>query len=177
VFSGTQSVVTGDYLVVEIGMYPTRGETFRIALEHFSLRINGKKQTLAAQTPGFVAASVKYADWERRPTLVGSAGSGDAGVIIGRPRQTERFPGDPRPRQERLPDPPKIPGHEDRSGVEKEPPKTPADMINEEALIDGDYSVPVRGYLYFPFKGKPRSLTAVDLEYQGPAGKATLKLK
>src|SRR5262249_30321850 len=84
-----------DYLVVEAGVQPARGAHPLLAATHFTLRVNGKKSALLSQTPEMVAASVKYDDWERRPGVEASAGMGNTGVIIGRPRQTERFPGDP----------------------------------------------------------------------------------
>ncbi|MGH9661924.1 MAG: hypothetical protein ACRD96_25475, partial [Bryobacteraceae bacterium] len=87
-----------DYLVVEVALF-ARADSIDIKAGAFTLRMNGKKQPIFSQTPGTVAASLKYPDWEQRPTVVGSAGAGDAGVILGAPRRTERFPGDPRPGQ------------------------------------------------------------------------------
>ncbi len=159
-----------DYLVVDVALFPAKGATLAVALGHFRLRLNGKKETLAPTTPGFVAAAFKYPDWERRPGVVATAGP----VIIGRPRTTERFPGDPRPGQERLPNPPRAP---DSSGVEREERASPAEVVVNEALAEGEVDRPVRGFVYFFHKGKTKSLKKVELLYEGPAGKAALSLQ
>ncbi|MBI3208468.1 MAG: hypothetical protein HYZ37_06160 [Candidatus Solibacter usitatus] len=112
-----------------------------------------------------------------RPRMEASAGVGSIDVIAGRPRRTERFPGDPRPQQDRLPAPPKVPANEDRSGVEREAPITPAEAIVRGALPEGEVSKPVRGFLYYAYKGKPGSAKKVELVYSGPAGDAVIALR
>ncbi len=166
-----QSFLARDYLVVEVGLYPAKGTTLVVSNSHFTLRLNGKKSVLIAQPPAFVAASLKYPDWEYRPSVIAVAGVGDAGVILGRPQRTERFPGDPVPSRERLPDPPKAPSPQDRSGLEKTPVR-PEEVAVEEALPEGEISRPVRGYLYFHYKGKTKSIRSVELVYNGPGGAA-----
>lgn len=170
------NAVLRDYIAVEVGILVPKGRRILLTSGQFLLRINGKKQPQMSQTPGMVAAAVKYEDWERRPVLTGSAGMGDAGVILGRPRQTERFPGDRRPTQDRLPAPPKAPGAEDRSGIEKQPQLAPDEIIIRQALPEGEAAGFVRGMLYFPFKGKIASIQKLDLIYEGPSGAAVLKL-
>jgi hypothetical protein len=175
VFARGGNVLLQDYLAVEVGLYPNKGVELKVAIEQFALRLDGKKDFVLAQSPGFVAAAQKHPDWERRRHLEAAAGMGDAGVIVGQPRPTERFPGDPRPQQTRLPAPPRAPQPEDRSGQEKTPPRTPEEMIAGEALQEGEFSKPVRGYVYFPYKGKqPKT---VEMIYNGPAGSTTLKLR
>lgn len=177
VFGRDDSALTPDYLTVDVALYPPKGKTISVAASQFRLRVNGKKQPLYSQTPGMVAASLRYPDWEQRPTVLVGAGAGDAQVILGRPQPTERFPGDPRPQQGRLPPPPKAPTDQDRSGIERPPARSPADIVTEEALPEGDYTFPRHGHLYFPFKGKTASLKSVELLYEGPAGKAALVLR
>jgi hypothetical protein len=83
-FGGDAGMFTAeDYLVVEVAVFP-KGDLL-LANSHFTLRLNGKKQALVAQPPQFVSAAIKYDDWERRPTMVGTAGVGDGGVIVGAP--------------------------------------------------------------------------------------------
>lgn len=171
-----QTLVTQDYLVVEVALYPAPGQPLLVSDAQFTLRLNGKKQVLHAQAPGFVAASLKYPDWERRPSLVGYGGLGDAGVIIGRPEQTERFPGDNRNSRTRLPAPPRAPAPEDPSGLPKEEVPPPDQLVVEAALPGGAARGPVGGYLYFAHKGKTRSIKTLELLYEGPAGKAVLPL-
>jgi hypothetical protein len=177
VFAAGQSFVTPDYLVIEVAVYPAAGEPRVVSTGDFMLRINGAKRLVLAQPPGFVAASLKYDDWTRRPTLVGTAGTGGADVIIGRPRRSERFPGDPASR-ERLPAPPRAPGEENRSGQDTPPPPRAEDAVNEYALPEGSTASPVSGYLYFAFKGKPASIRSLELVYKKTGGnEVTLRLR
>jgi len=169
-----RSAVLRDYLVIEVGFFPAKGKSLLLSTGQFSLRVNGKKIPLLAQTPGMVAASVKYEDWEVRPTVMATGSVGNAGVILGRPQGAERFPGDRRPTQDRLPPTPRAPGQEDRSGIEREPEVKPEEMVSRAALPEGDTAQPVRGYLFFPFKGKTSSIKKLALVYGGPAGEIEL---
>jgi hypothetical protein len=172
VSAGGQMIVTPDYLVVEVTVTPPRDEEILVSSGHFTLKMNGKRQVLFAQTPAFVAASLKYPDWERRPSLVAQAGP----VIVGRPEITERFPGDPVPGRTRLPAPPRAPAPEDRSGLEKEEVR-PADLVVQAALPEGPAKSEVKGYLYFPYRGAIKKIKSLQLIYRGPAGDADLKLR
>lgn len=175
-FSGhNQSFVTKDYLVVEVALFPVAGSRLSVENGQFALRLNGKKQTILPQAPGFVAASLKYPDWENRRSAVATVGAGNGEVIVGAPERVERFPGDPRPRQTRLPNPPKAP-EEDRSGLEKEPAARADEVAVESALEEGEISGARSGYLYFPYKGKTKGIKSLELIYQGPAGAVTVRL-
>jgi len=168
-----------EHLVVEVAVYGAAGEPAAVSNSQFTLRLRdqkGKKQILHPQLPSFVAASLKYPDWERRPTVVAGAGVGEAGVIIGRPEMRERFPGDPRPGQSRLPAPPRAPEPEDRGGLGGKEQVRAEEAVLELALREGPVSRPASGYLYFPFKGKTKSIRGAELEYAGPAGTASLPL-
>jgi hypothetical protein len=139
-----QTFVADKYLTVEVALYPPRGESLMVSTGNFSLRLNGKKQALVPQAPGFVAASLKYPDWQQERRLEGYGGIGNAGVIIGRPRPTERFPGDPTARTP-LPPAPRAPEPDNPSGMEKQPP-SPADVVAvESSLPEGPASGPVSG--------------------------------
>lgn len=176
--SGGQMHFVPGYLVVEAAIFPPTGAGPVISNGQFRLRLNGKKQLLFAQTPGIVAASLKYSDWERSPTVLGSARSGDAAVILGRPGRTERFPGDPRPRQDRLPAPPRAPQPEDPSGSVRPPAKAAHEAAVEYALPEGPAEGPVSGYLYFAWKGNPKGIKSAELLFEAAGGsKAILKLQ
>ena len=164
--------IAPDYLVVEVALYGKADEKFEVNAGRFTLRVNGKKSVLLPQSPGMVAASIKYADWEMRRGVEMSAGVGDADVVLGRPRPTERFPGDPRPGQERLPQPPQAPEQENRSGMEKQAKVKPEDAVVAAALPEGTVRGPVSGYLYFAYKGKAGKIKSLELLYDG----AVLKL-
>lgn len=47
-----------DYLVVEVGVFPSSGEGVRIASRQFSLSLNHGKRLDASDAPGMVAASI-----------------------------------------------------------------------------------------------------------------------
>lgn len=168
--------VVPDHLVVEIAVYPALGQRPAISAGSFTLRWNGKKTAIMAQSPGFVAAAFKYSDWTQRPQLTGDVGVGDTDIAINRPRPVERFPGDPRDRQTRLPRPPRAPDPEDRSGLDKSRAKRPEEVVVEAALPEGEVQGPVAGYLYFPFKGKTKSIRSLELLYDGPGGPVKLRL-
>jgi hypothetical protein len=126
-----------------------------IDLRRFVLRVNGKTPLLT-QTPGFVAASMKYPDWQMRPNLQAGVGMGDRGILIGRPRPAARFPGD------RRPDIGNPPG---RTTIDS-PPKEEMDyvrLVEDASLPEGKRIKPVAGYLYFPFDGKLKSVKTVEL--------------
>ncbi len=169
---GRQTFIAQDYLVVEVAMFPIRGARVVVNAGHFSLRVNGAKHVLEPQGPEFVAANLKYPDWETRPRMEASAGP----VIFGRPTSVERFPGDPRPGQERLPNPPKAPP-DDPSGQEREPSVSAEELVVQTALPEGEAAGPVSGYLYFPYKGKVTKIRSLELQYAAPAGRASLVLK
>jgi hypothetical protein len=172
--AGNQTFVAADYLVVEVAVFPAKDEPAAIRGSSFTLRLNGKKLTLPPVAPGFVAASLKYPDWELHPRAEASAGVGDAGVILGRPPAVGRFPGDPT--TSRLPRAPQAPPPDDRRGIEREEPERAEDVIAKTALPDGLVTKPVSGFVYFPYKGKAKALKSVELIYDGKAGTATLKL-
>jgi len=161
-----------DYLVVEVALYGRKGQALDINAGRFTLRINGKKTVVLPQAPGMVAASVKYPDWEERKRVEMTAGVGDADVILGRPRPVERFPGDPRPREQRLPQPPQVPEAENRSGLDPKEKVKPEDAVTGSALPEGSLRAPVSGYLYFAYKGKAGKIKSLELLVDG----ATLKL-
>jgi hypothetical protein len=151
--AGGQALSIDDYLLVEVGIFPTAETT--VDLRRFLLRVNGKTPLLT-QTPGFVAASIKYPDWRMRPSLQAGVGMGDTGVLIGRPRPTSRFPGD------RRPDIGRPPG---RTTVDS-PQNEQVDyvrLIEDASLPEGKRMKPAAGYLYFPYNGKLKSIKTVEL--------------
>ena len=154
-----------DYLVFEVAIYPESGGTPLLSSGDFTLRINNRKTVLFAQTPGMVAASIKYPDWEVRPTLEATAGVGNMDVILGRPPVTSRFPGDPRPDQNRLPRQPRVPDQTRPEGQEQAA-REPVDVsIGRMALPEGAPHGPVSGYLFFAFQGKTKSIRSLELLY------------
>jgi len=166
---GDQTYLAADYLVVEVAVYPKAHDPIVITDETFTLRVNGKKQVIYPQSPGFVAASMKYPDWEPRVSKEVSVGP----VVIGRPTPVGRFPDDTR--GNRLPKAPKAP--DDQRNIEQQAPDDPADVLARVGLPQGEVSKPVTGFLYFHYKARPKSIHSVELVCQTKAGSSTLQLK
>ena len=162
-----QTFVARDFLVVEVALFAGPGERLEVSDGHFTLRMN-KKTTLTASAPSFVAASLKYPDWQPRPTLEAGVGVGNGEVILGRPAQVERFPGDQLPRA-RLPRAP-----EQDHGVERQESVRAEEIVLETALPEGNVLPPVSGFLYIHTWGRWRGY---GLLYSGPAGSGVLKLR
>lgn len=165
-----------DFLVVEVALFPGKGTEATVKNAAFSLRLNNEKIPLQPATPGMVAAAFKYDDWTQRPSLEATAGAGNSGVIIGRPQRSERFPGDPTVGQRRLPNPPRVEDGIDRSGMERVEEK-PEDAAVALALPEETITGPQRGYLYFPYTGKTKSIKKAALLFRGASGEVTLNLK
>jgi len=150
---------TRDYLVVEVSIYP--GKTpIEIASGAFTLRLNGRKDVLNAEPPGFVAAALKYPDWEQHPTLVATGQLGDATVSVGQPPNPGRFPQDPN-RDRRLPEP-----RQDTDTVKVDQNIDIDEVVKFASLPDVTTNERVKGCLYFRYSGKIRSIHTVDLEYK-----------
>ena len=141
-----ESFTIDRYLVVEVGIFP-QGEA-NVDLRRFTLRINGKAP-LPTQTPGIVAASVKYPDWTSKPEMTAAAGP----VLIGRPSAVERFPGDRRNQRG-------IPGQVAQT---QEPKVDYGRLIETAALPEGKRNKPTAGFLYFPCDQKLKTIRTVDL--------------
>ncbi len=164
-----------DYLVIEVAAYPQAKSGASWATGQFTLKINKHGTPLLPQSPGMVAASVKYPDWEQHPTAVVEGGIGDGSIMVGQPAPVGRFPGDPN--VNRLPPPVRAPEPENPTGEERQPEMTVDEVCLRAALADGPFFVPVNGYLFFPFKGKIKSIHSLQLLFEGTDGtQATLDL-
>jgi hypothetical protein len=167
--NNTQTFIANDYLVVEVALYPAKGEIDTLNDAQFSLRLNGK-QVLDAQPPGFVAGSLKYPEWGTHPRTMASVGP----VIFGAPQPTERFPGDP----QGLPAPPAPRAPTDNpSGMDKQEPLKADELVIQTALPEGEHHGPVSGYLYFAYRGKIKRIHTLELDYNSPTSSATLSLQ
>ena len=164
-----------DYLVIEVALY-AKARSVDVGAGQFTIRINGKGRQLMAQSPGMVAASIKYPDWEHTPPQL-TLGAGDSDVILGGPNTVPRFPGDRRPMgQDRLPRPPQVPTT--AAPVERQQEEPVEDVVKRWSLPEGsDLRSPICGYLYFPYGKKLKSIKKLELIYDGPLGAATLKLR
>ena len=50
------------------------------------------------------------------------------------------------------------------------------DRVQSASLREGQRFLPSSGMIYFPYRGKLKSIHSLELLYDGPMGKATLKL-
>ena len=169
---GEQMFIAQDYLVVEVALFTPKGANFEVSHADFSLRINGK-QVLGAADPQMVVEAMKHPEFRQpSPNAQVAGGVDNRGVIIGGPpRNSNLFPGSPVPGTPPAYPPVEIP-RDDPSGVRKEP-VDPYDVLLATALVEGQHHAATSGYLYFPFKGKTKSLKTLELLYQD----AVLKLR
>jgi hypothetical protein len=73
------------------------------------------------------------------------------------------------------------------SGQSSDPPVVPKmtfaerrameQKVQKATLPEGDRALPVAGLIFFRYSGKTKGIKSLDLVYEGPAGKATLKLQ
>jgi hypothetical protein len=169
---GDKAFLAKNYLVVEVALFPPKGETIDVQNSSFSLRINGRKVVLMPEAVSMVAASLQHPEWEQpRPNGEIDASAGNAGVVIGGPpRNSNPFPGSNPPGSQL---PPRVPVPRDNpSGVEKEQVKAEVVAV-ETALVEGPHHAAFSGFLYFAYRGKPGSVKTLELLYQD----GVLKLK
>ena len=64
------------------------------------------------------------------------------------------------------------------------PPKVPIELlrgwqqrVKKAAIPEGDRALPQAGLVFFEHHGKAENIKSVELIYEGPAGKASLKLQ
>jgi hypothetical protein len=161
--------IARDFLVVEVALYPPKGENVKVNSGAFALRVNGGKKMIAPVSPTAVAYALQHEDWQDHPRAEGSIGSGAGDIIFGRPAPT-KVPGGQQPRTPRAP---RAPDPDAPGGVEPQPRIRADELVVRTALPEGDFSGPVSGFLYFPYKGKTTSIKSLNLVY----GDAALKLR
>lgn len=153
------NLATEEYVMIEAGVFGPADTRLKLAIDDFSLRINGKKAPLPSQPYGLVVKSVKDPEWE--------------------PPET------PEQRKERLTK--DTSAKVDKSGEPKASPtpvKVPleiqrgwAQRVQRSSFPEGDRALPQAGVLFFEYRGKPEKIRSMELIYAGPAGKATLPLQ
>lgn len=169
------SHVIGDYVAIELGYFPKTQDTEAVRGSDFMLRINGSKQLVYPQPAHLVAGAIRNPHWERQRGLVTGVGMGDAGIVIGAPRQRSRFPGDPTVRAP-LPD---RTGKE--SGKAEDPQSDPleasAQAVIENAFAEGRAPDVRAGYIYFIYRKKLSTLKKIELVWLSGGDRRTLVLK
>jgi hypothetical protein len=147
-------LTTEDYVGVETALFGPAGAHLKISAEDFSLRVNGKKTPLASQPYGLTFRSLKDPEWvppeppaQKSKSSLGTGGQGQ---------------------DDSTPAPVKIPVPVQRAMAQR---------VQRASLPEGDRPLPQAGLIFFEYHGKAKSLHSIELLYDGPAGKATLKLQ
>jgi len=147
-------LTTEEYVAVEAALFGPAGAQLRISAADFSLIVNGKKTPLPSQPYGLIVASLKDPEWvppeapaPKSKSSIGGGGQGDLNTP---------------------PAPVKIPVPVVREMARR---------VQKASLPEGDRPLPQAGLIFFQYRGKDKNLQSVELIYDGPAGKATLKLQ
>ncbi len=165
---------TSEYLVIEVGVFPGKGQPVTVGPGDFTLRLNGKKVAVLAHVPSMVVASIKNTGWNQAKQVIVTGGVGDAEVIVGGPQRQPRFPGDRTgtPQQR-----PRAPEPDNTGGVVLEPQPEPGEIIPDKAFTESTLDHSFAGYLYFPYSGKLKDLKSIQLIYNGSLGEKKLELR
>jgi hypothetical protein len=146
---------TEDYVVVEVGLFGPANTPVKVSFEDFSLRVNGKKGALPAQSAESAFRSLKDPDWE--PPA--SASKPSSGISTGG-------------------------GSGGGGGEAPAPPRMPMDLrlkmeqrVRKASLLSGERALPQAGLIFFSYHGKVEGIHSLDLIYSGPAGTAVLALQ
>jgi hypothetical protein len=164
----TRLADAGKFIVLETAVFALPGFQGDIRLEHFALRINGAKVPLPVVSSGFVSYHLQHPDDERYRGFQMGAGMGNIGIGTGGPRAgQERFPGDTSTQQRPLP------------GAKSEATEQYRDWdaAVESYLPEGPLQSARAGNLFFEYPGKMTKVKQMELLYEGPGGKVSLKLR
>jgi hypothetical protein len=148
---------TEDFVVVEMELFGASDARMKISAGDFSLRVNGKKAPLPTLPYGMILSSVKDPEWvSPEPPKSKSKGGLNTG------------------------------GNDEQGGSNEPPPpvKIPievqramAQRVQKATLPEGDRALPQAGLIYFQYRGRTQGIRSIELIYDGPAGKAALKLQ
>src|ERR1035437_5503741 len=169
--SGEQMYLAEKYLVVEVALFPPKGESVTADAARFALRVNGKKTLLYAQSPALVASHLNQREWETTRGAEADLGVGGVNIGLGHPQERDPVTGVPTGR--RLPDPPRAPDADVPGGGEARQRERPEELLIRTALPEDPHRPAGSGFLYFPYQGKPSGLKSIELLFQD----AVMKLK
>ena len=153
-----------NYLVVEVALFPPKGEGITADAGKFALRVNGKKTLLYAQNPPMVASNLNRRYWNAPRGATADLGMGGVNIGLGYPQGRDPVTGAPQGR--RLPSPPRAPDAGPPGGGEPKVRERPEELLIRTALPEDPHNGPVSGFLYFPYVGKASGLKSIDLQFQ-----------
>src|SRR5258708_32491339 len=84
--------IARNHLVLDVAIFPSTQSGVNVSSSQFALRVNNKT-ILYTDSPGAVASSLKYPDWQTHPNATAQAGVGNGSVILGAPPPVARSPG------------------------------------------------------------------------------------
>lgn len=143
----------------------------KLSAGDFRLRLNGATRDWMPVTAGTVAMAIRQPGMDRtRPGVSVGGGAGPGAIVLGGPRTVERFPGDPRTR---VPSRPGTGQPEGPSDVEKGARAAQALGLD---TVEAD-GLGASGLIYFYWRGKTRDLKRMELFYDGPAGRGSIRLR
>ena len=154
---GATPLTTEDYIVVEAGFFGPADSRLTLSLSDFTLRVNGKKQGLESLPCGMVVGNLKDPEWEPPEPKASKGGKTSINGGGGGGGDSK----DP-------PAPVKIPIEVQRSMAQR---------AQKAAMPEGDRALPQAGLLFFKYGGKTKGIHSLELVYDGPAGRASLKLE
>jgi hypothetical protein len=157
--SDPQSVLsTEDYVVVEVGLFGPPDARLRLNYTDFSMRINGKKALLPAQSYTLVFKSLKDPEYEAPEAAAAKeAKKGSTSMTTGGTTSNAA--------PDSLPPIIHIPIAITRGWEQR---------VQRSSLPEGERPLPQAGLIFFEHRGKTQS---VELIYNGPAGKVTIPLQ
>lgn len=143
-----------EYIGAEVAFFGESGAKLPLSVADFSLKINGKK-VLPGEPYGVLLSSLRDPEWippdqpttKSSKTSLGTGGQGESNSP---------------------PPPVKIPVPVQRAMAKR---------LLQSTLSEGDRTLPQAGLIYFQYRGKLSNLQSLELIYDGPAGKASLKLE
>lgn len=145
-----------DFIVVEAAFFGPPGARINLSRDDFSLRVNGKKTTLASEPFELVSRSLKDPEWV--PPESPDSKQSKSSLSTGGNGQNDSAP----------PPPPKMPF----------PLKRAMEQQVQKAMMEsGDRPLPQAGLLFFQYRGKAEGIHSLELSYSGAAGKATWELQ
>ncbi len=160
------TLIATDYLIVDVAFFGPAFSRLKMSPDNFTLRINGSKgQPLTTEPPGMVAGSIKFPSTHPHLETTGSVSAGDGTVSVGPRPPPSRFPGDG---NERTAQAPSVKEVQEENSIDF--------RVQNATLPEGEHNLPRSGLLYFFYRGKVKNIHSLDLYYEGPIGKAALKL-
>jgi hypothetical protein len=149
--------IAGNYLVIETAVFGPALARAALSPTTFVLYVNGSKRGLLGQQPFVVAGSF------RPPPVAWDPSRGDVRVI---------GPNGPARQGDVVRPPPYSAREDNREEIRV------TNVVTGSALPAGsDVKLPVAGFLYFRYTGKPDEIRSLELTYEGPSGRGSVKLR